>query len=98
MQPVPRASCHFPNTSVRLVAMTASAGGVNALIQVVSDLPADLPEAVVIVQHLHPKRPSGLVDLLSRRASLPVQWAEPEELLRPGAIYLAPPDYHLLVN
>jgi two-component system, chemotaxis family, protein-glutamate methylesterase/glutaminase len=81
-----------------VVAVAASAGGLKALIRVLSELPADFPAAIVVVQHLDPRHRSLMADLLSRRTALSVKEAEDGDHLKPGCVYTAPPDRHLLVN
>lgn len=81
-----------------LVALTASADGLNALTQVLAALPSDFPAPIVVVQHLSPRHPSLLAEILNRRTSLEVKQAEEGGLLSPGQVFIAPPDYHLLVN
>lgn len=80
-----------------VVAIGASAGGVEALHSLVGVLPSKLPVAVLIVQHLDPRHKSVLAFLLGRRARVPVKQAAHDEPIRPGTIYIAPPDMHLLV-
>ncbi len=92
------AAAPFPNTAFDVVALAASAGGLRALSQVLSGLPVDFPAAVVIVQHLHPHHRSWLAEILSYRIDLPVKQAEEGDWLRPGAVFIAPPNKHLLVN
>lgn len=81
-----------------VVALAASAGGLQALIAVLSRLPGDLPAAMLVVQHLDPRYPSHLADILSRQTALPVKPAEDGEHLRLGQVYVAPPNRHLLVT
>lgn len=81
-----------------IVALAASAGGLKALSEVLSGIPAEFPAAIVVVQHLYPKAPSHMAAILSRRTSLQVQQAQEGDRLKPGIIYIAPPNYHLLVN
>jgi two-component system chemotaxis response regulator CheB len=81
-----------------VVAIGASAGGVEALHVVINSLPADFPAAVLIVQHMDPRHRSHLADLLSRHSRLPVKQASNGEMLRPGTAYLAAPNAHLLVR
>ncbi|RSM79268.1 chemotaxis protein CheB [Amycolatopsis sp. WAC 01375] len=81
-----------------IVAIASSAGGVKALIEVFGALPADFPVPVVVVQHLDPRRETLLADILDRRSSLSVKLAEAGDVLRPGVVYVAPPDRHLLVE
>lgn len=82
----------------KLIVLCASAGGLNALSTILSALSANLPAAIAIVQHIAPKYPSHLADILSRRTALKVKQAAAEDVLRPGHVYIAPPDRHLLVN
>ena len=81
-----------------VVALASSAGGLTALSTVLGALPGNFPVAVVIVQHLDPRHRSLMADILSRRTPLKVKQAEEGETLRPGTVYVAPPDRHLLVN
>jgi two-component system chemotaxis response regulator CheB len=81
-----------------LVALAASAGGVHALSVVLGDLPPDLAAPVVVVQHLAPRHPSHMAEILARQTDLHVKQARDGEALRRGVAYIAPPDRHLLVN
>lgn len=78
-----------------VVAIAASAGGVEALSRFVSLLPADFPAPVLIVQHLARNRHSRLREVLQRCTSLTVNWAEESVAPIPGAVYLAPPNRHM---
>jgi two-component system chemotaxis response regulator CheB len=80
-----------------VVALGASAGGVEALTEVVAGLPPDLPAAVLVVLHLSPTSESALPRILARAASMPVAHAEDREKILAGRVYVAPPDCHLLV-
>jgi len=81
-----------------IVALAASAGGLQALSQVLSGLPADFPAPVVVVQHLDPRHRSLMAQILGRRTPLQVKQAQGGEALEPGVVYVAPPDNHLLVD
>ena len=81
-----------------VVALAASAGGLNALTHVLATLPGDFPAALVVVQHLDPRHRSLMADILSRRTALPVKEAADGDELQPGTAYIAPPNRHLLVN
>jgi two-component system chemotaxis response regulator CheB len=81
-----------------IIALAASAGGLNALTHVLSALPADFPAALVVVQHLDPRHRSVMAEILSRRAQLRVGEAKEGDALQPGRVYVAPPNRHLLVN
>jgi len=89
---------HFPNAAFDIVALGASLGGLKALSQILSTLPPDFPAGIVIVQHLSPRQPSFLAEILKQRTLLKVKQAEAEELLQPETVYIAPPNKHLLVN
>ncbi|MDJ0636663.1 MAG: chemotaxis protein CheB [Xenococcaceae cyanobacterium MO_188.B29] len=91
-------SLNFPKAAFDIVALASSAGGLNALTQVLASLPGDFPAAIVIVQHLDPRHRSLMADILSRRTPLSVKQAEEGDRLCPGTVYIAPPNRHLLVN
>jgi two-component system chemotaxis response regulator CheB len=80
------------------VVVAASAGGLVALAGVFSTLPRDFPLPIAVVQHLDPDRPSLLASLLARRTALHVKQAEQHDRLRPGVVYVAPPDYHMIIG
>ncbi len=82
----------------RAIVIGASAGGVQALSQVLPRLPADLAMPVMVVVHVPPRKDNALVDLFAQKCRLTVKEAEDKETLEPGTIYFAPPDYHLLVE
>jgi two-component system chemotaxis response regulator CheB len=65
---------------------------------VLSELPEEFPAPVLVVQHLDPHHRSWMAEILSRRVQLEVRQAQGGELIRPGVVYIAPPDRHLLVN
>ncbi|WP_282776202.1 MULTISPECIES: chemotaxis protein CheB [unclassified Nocardia] len=81
-----------------IVAVASSAGGITALSKVLGGLGADFPLPVLVVQHLDPRHETVIADVLSRRAQLPVRLAEPDVRAEPGIVYVAPPNYHLLVG
>jgi len=81
-----------------VVAIGASAGGIEALHAVAAALPADFPVPVLIVQHMDPRHKSLLAGLLGRRCRLRVKQAVNDEEMRGGTMYIAPPDMHLIVQ
>ncbi len=81
-----------------IIVVGASAGGVETLAEMVSRLPADLPAAVFIVLHVPPYGTSVLPSILSRRGPLPAYHPADGEQIRPGRIYVAPPDHHLIIQ
>ena len=82
----------------RLIAIGASAGGVEALSRLVAGLPEDLPAAVVVVLHLPEGFPSHLAEILNRAGRLRAAEARDGTPLKPGCILVAPPGYHLVVQ
>jgi two-component system chemotaxis response regulator CheB len=81
-----------------LIVVGASAGGVEALATLVAGLPADLSAPVCVVVHTRPYGESHLPAVLARIGPLPAVAAQHGERLRPGTIYVAVPDLHLLVE
>ena len=80
-----------------VVVIGGSAGSIEVLREIVAGLPADFDAPVLIVVHLTPDAPSRLCNVLERRATLPVHVAGDGEPMRPGHIYVAPPDRHLTI-
>ena len=81
-----------------LIVIGASAGGVEALKQLVSGFPVDLPAAVLIVLHVSPHGTSVLPNILSRAGKLKAVHPLDGQAIERGRIYVAPPDYHLIVK
>lgn len=81
-----------------LIAIGTSLGGLNALLAVVRQLPRDLPVPIVVVQHRGASNDTGLVDLLQQSTALTVVEAEDKAVLKAGTLFVAPADYHLLVE
>jgi two-component system, chemotaxis family, protein-glutamate methylesterase/glutaminase len=86
-----------PEPSALLV-LGASAGGVQALCEVVRALPARLDAAVFAVLHVSPYGRSAMPAILSRSGPLTAVHPADGEAIRPGRIYVAPPDLHMLVE
>jgi two-component system chemotaxis response regulator CheB len=78
--------------------MGASMGGLRALSEILSALPKDFPGAMLVVQNIPPHRRSYLPEILGRRTSPQVKQARAGDRLRPGKVFIAPPDRHLLVS
>src|SRR5262245_2839549 len=81
-----------------IVVMGASAGGVEALSELVRGFPGDLPAAVFVVLHLPVHSTSVLPRILSRKGILPALNPKDGEHIQAGRIYVAPPDQHLLLK
>src|SRR5438132_1190539 len=85
-------------TRVHVVAIGVSTGGPEALAKVLPALPAKFPVPVVIAQHMPPIFTSLLASRLSAKSSLPVRECRAGEPLLPGCVWIAPGDYHMVVN
>ena len=81
-----------------IIVIGGSAGGVEALMQLCACLPADLPAAICVVQHISPTSRSVLPELLTRAGPLPARHPVDDESVEHGRIYIAPPDQHLLLR
>jgi two-component system chemotaxis response regulator CheB len=82
-----------------IIVVGTSAGGLEALDQLVGELPTDLPASIFIVQHMDPHN-SGepLLRRLSRHQAFRPKLAQHGDRFKPGRIYIAPPDNHLLLK
>lgn len=81
-----------------LIVVGASAGGVAAVRSLLEAFPESCPAVVLIVLHLPRDRPSQVAELFSQYCALPVAEAEDKAPLTPGSVWVAPPDYHLMVE
>ncbi|MGC4120348.1 MAG: chemotaxis protein CheB [Myxococcales bacterium] len=81
-----------------VIAIGASAGGVEVLLEMAAELPSDFPASIFVALHSSPDHPSLLPELLSGRGPLPASHPLHDERIRPGHIYVAPPDNHLLLK
>ena len=82
----------------KVIAIGASAGGVQALLRILPALPADFPCPILIVVHVPPNRDNALVALFAQRCQIAIKEAEDKEAVTSGVGYFAPADYHLLVE
>src|SRR5438046_815995 len=83
--------------TVQLVVVGASLGGLEALRTLLGGLPPDFPAPVAVAQHRR-GRDGPLRNILQEHSALPVVEAEDKLWVETGRVYLAPPDYHLLVE
>lgn len=81
-----------------VVVIGTSAGGIKALRELVCGLPGDFPAAVAIVVHTSPQSPGIVHEILERSGELPAVSPRDTERLRAGRLYVAPPDFHLLIE
>lgn len=83
---------------VDAVAIGCSAGGVDALSQLLPALSTSARVPVFVVVHLPRERPSHLIDIFGSKCRMKVAEAEDKQPALPGTVYFAPPDYHLLID
>jgi len=83
--------------AVRLVGIGASAGGLDAFIELVSAIPADTGLALVLIQHLDPRHDSLLVDILAAATAIPVQEVVDGMRIERDHVYVIPPDREMTV-
>jgi two-component system chemotaxis response regulator CheB len=81
-----------------IVVIGGSAGGIEAVTEVVRGLPANFPAAVFVVVHFPGSISSTLPRILSRAGPLPARHARDGEPIESGRIYVGPPDCHLLLT
>jgi two-component system chemotaxis response regulator CheB len=81
-----------------IMILGTSAGGLEASIAIISQLPADFPAALFVVTHMSPEEPSLLPKILSVRGPLPAIQVTEGMAIEPGRIYCAAPDHHLLIE
>jgi two-component system, chemotaxis family, protein-glutamate methylesterase/glutaminase len=86
------------NSSFEIIVVGTSIGGLKALQTLLSALPDDFSVPVVIVQHRGKDSETGLCEFLGRHSRLPISEPEDKETILSGHAYLAPRDYHLLVE
>ena len=85
-------------SKVEIVAIGASTGGPNALEAVLQDLPANFPVPIVIVQHMPPVFTKRLADRLTEKCKIRVEEAVTGGIVEPGVAWIAPGDYHLVLE
>jgi two-component system, chemotaxis family, protein-glutamate methylesterase/glutaminase len=85
-----------PNHS--LLAIGGSAGSLSMTLKIIPLLKIEMNLAVIIIFHRRPSEDTTLIDLFSERTVYRVKEAEEKEVILPGVIYLAPADYHLLIE
>lgn len=81
-----------------IIVIGTSAGGLKALGVILGAVPAEIDAVFFIVQHLPADKPSFLPQILTDIGSLPASHPADGEPIQSGRVYVAPPDYHLLVN
>ena len=81
-----------------MIVLGASAGGTHALKTLLSMLPETFPEAIVAVLHRHRDSDGALIDIVQQESHLPVVEVNDKQPIERGMVYIAPADYHLLLD
>ena len=82
----------------RIIVMGGSSGGFEAFKKIIAGLPSDFSLPIFIVWHMSPDIRGVLPQVLNKLNTIPVDHAHNNEEIKPGRIYIAPPDYHMLVK
>ncbi len=82
----------------KAIVVGASAGGLYAISAIIEHLPVDYSLPVIIVQHRIKDQRTMLEEVLQSKAAIKIKQADEKEKIESGCVYIAPPDYHLLVE
>jgi len=80
------------------IVIGVSSGGMNALKFLFSALPVDFSIPIIIVQHIGPHSDNQWIKLLNNNSKLSIKEADEKEKIENGKVYIAPPNYHLLIE
>ena len=81
-----------------IIVIGTSMGGIEALTNLLSQLPANFPAPILVVMHTHPSSPQVINQMIGKKAAMKVKFAEDDEVPCLGTVYLAPSDRHLLLE
>ncbi|MBY8945986.1 chemotaxis protein CheB [Pseudomonas sp. SH10-3B] len=87
-----------PIRGIEAIVVGASAGGVEALLNIFAALPDTFGLPIVAVLHLPDERRSQLAEVFARRLAIPVREGQDKEVIQAGTLYFAGPGYHLSVE
>lgn len=87
-----------PITRPDIIAIGSSTGGPQALFKVIKEMGKGLPQPVVITQHMPPSFTAILADHIARQCDVPCSEAKDGDILVPGHYYVAPGDFHMLID
>ena len=87
-----------PTVPIACIVMGTSMGGFEALKKILAPLPVDFPVPVLVVRHQAANSCDYIINSLNDACQLKFKYAEQGDHPRPGTVYLAPPDRHLLIN
>ena len=93
-----RSSTEELDKSFEILVIGASLGGLKAFEIILSALPGDFQLPIAIVQHRDKDPDNKLTEVMQSFTALAVKEVEDKEPILPGRVYLAPPDYHLLID
>lgn len=96
--PEDRERSEIPAKRFAIIAVGASAGGLEAIEAFLREVPVDCEHAFVVIQHLDPSRPALLVELLQSTSRLPVSEVLEHTRVEPGHVYVIPPDRDLSIR
>ena len=82
----------------KAVVISASAGGMETLSSILTRLPSNFAVPILIVQHLSPESDGYMAKYLNEKSDIIVKEADDKEKIVPGTVYIAPPNYHLLIE
>jgi two-component system chemotaxis response regulator CheB len=82
----------------KAIVIGASAGGLAAVLTLIEKLPLDYPLAIIMVQHRTKDQKKLLEEVLQSRCKIKIKQADEKERIEKGIVYIAPPDYHLLIE
>jgi two-component system chemotaxis response regulator CheB len=86
------------NSQYEIIVIGVSLGGLRALAVLLASLPSAFPLPIVVAQHRHADSDQSLTAFLQQYSALAIHEVEDKQEILPGCVYLAPPDYHLLVE
>lgn len=84
--------------SFQSIVIGVSSGGLNAMKYMFSFLPKSFKIPIVIVQHLSPRTDGHWIKILNEKSNIVIKEADEKEKILPGFVYIAPPNYHLLIE
>ncbi len=82
----------------KAVVIGASAGGFHALKKLLTKLPNEFSMPIFIVQHMSPTSDNYMAEFLNKKSDLVVKEADEKEEIKGGTVYIAPPNYHMLIE
>ena len=82
----------------KAIVIGVSSGGMNAMKILFSSLPVGFSIPIVMVQHISPRSDNKWIALLNDKSNLTIKEADEKEKIESGNVYIAPPNYHLLIE